>query len=61
MSRDFVRNGSVLVTFDAQHCPQDLHFPDIDHASFFQVHCSWSTNRVSGVNATRGTSDGRCH
>ena len=37
MPRDFVRNGSVLFTFDAQYCLRDLHFPDVDHASFFQV------------------------
>ena len=35
MLRDFVRNGGVVVTFDAQHCPQDVHFPDIGEASFF--------------------------
>ena len=35
MPRDFVRNGSVLVTFDAQYCLRDLHFPDVAHASFF--------------------------
>lgn len=37
MPRDFVRNGRVLVTVDAQYCLRELYFPDVDHTSFFQV------------------------